>query len=134
MIEIESHIADIRIRLEADSLEHLFSEGMKSLYDVLQPRRKKGKSSVVLSINLNGSDITVLLIDFLNEVLSYSLINKCVYDKILIFNLSGDNLLVELKGFTVAKFLKDVKAVTFHEAEVVESGAGIFETMIILDI
>lgn len=134
MIEIESHIADIRIRLKADSLEHLFSEGMKSLYDILQPRRKKGKSSVVLSINLTGSDITVLLIDFLNEVLSYSLINKCVYDKISIFNLNGDSLLIELKGYTVTTFLKDIKAVTFHEAEVLESGTGIFETMIILDI
>jgi len=134
MIEIEPHIADIRIRLKADSLENLFSEGMKSLYDVLQPRQKKGKSSVVLSFNLTGSDITVLLIDFLNEVLSYSLINKCVYDKISIFNFSGDSLRIELQGYTGTTFLKDIKAVTFHEAEVLESGDGIFETMVILDI
>ena len=134
MIEIESHIADIRIRLKAGSLEHLFSEGMKSLYDVLQPRRKKEKSKVVRSVNLIGSDITILLIDFLNEVLSYSLINKCVYNKISVFKNSGDSLLVKIQGYKVTTFLKDVKAVTFHEAEVMESGDGDFETTIILDI
>jgi SHS2 domain-containing protein len=134
MIEIESHIADIRIRLEAESLEHLFSEGMKSLYDVLQPRRKKEKSNVEQSINLTGSDITVLLIDFLNAVLSYSLINKCIYNKILVFKSSNEGLHIKIKGYKVATFLKDVKAVTFHEAEVIVSGAGLFQTTIILDI
>jgi len=134
MIEIESHIADLRIRLGARSLEHLFSEGMKSLYLILEPEGRKEKVKFDKSIRLFGSDITILLINFLNEVLSYSLINKCMYNHISLFKNVEDGLLIHLSGHQVNAFLKDVKAVTFHEAEVIKSEADIFETTIILDI
>jgi SHS2 domain-containing protein len=134
MIEMESHIADVRIRLRAESLEHLFSEGMKSIYNVLVPKGKKRKNKIDQSIVLTGTDDTVLFINFLNEVLTFSLINKCVFTKISVFRNYGNGLLIDLNGYGVDSFIKDVKAVTFHEAEVVESESGKFETTIILDI
>ena len=134
MIHIESHIADMRIRLKAESIEDLFSEGMKSLYIVMESRGRKGKIQIAHSLELSGSDKTVLLIDFMNEVLSYSLIHKCVFDNILLFKTQEDGLLIDLQGYKVKSFSKDVKAVTFHEAEITESEAGVFETMVILDI
>jgi len=134
MIKIESHVADIRIRLKAASLEHLFSEGMRSLYKVLKPSGKKEKTHVKQSFKLIGDDNTILLIDFMNEVLSYSLIYKYVYEEISKFKNTEDGLFIDLKGYKVKTFVKDVKAVTFHEAEILETETGIFETSIILDI
>ena len=134
MIKIESHVADIRIRLKAASLEHLFSEGMRSLYKVLEPRGKKEKTHLKQSFKLIGDDNTILLIDFMNEVLSYSLIYKYVYVEISKFKNTEDGLFIDLKGYKVKTFLKDVKAVTFHEAEILETQTGVFETSIILDI
>ncbi|MHA1988828.1 MAG: archease [Promethearchaeota archaeon] len=134
MIEIESHTADIRIRLEANTLENLYQEGMKSMYSVLQPKGKNEKIKFDKSIKLTGSDKTILFIDFLNEVLSYSLINKCIYNNVISFRIFDDGLKIHLSGYKVNSFLKDIKAVTFHEAEIIKSKKGVFETRIILDI
>ena len=134
MVEIKSHTADVRLRVTADSLEGLFSEGMKGLYAILTPAAGKIKKDAELSVSLTGRDRTVLFIHFLNEVLSHSLMRKCVYDHISSFQVKGDQLSIHLKGYCIRSFHSDVKAVTFHEAEVQETPEGSFQTMIILDI
>jgi SHS2 domain-containing protein len=134
MIDIESHTADIRIRLKAGSIAQLFSEGMRSLYEVLEPGNRKGKGGINQSIRLKGTDKTILLINFLNEVLSHSLIHKCVFDKMSRFEKHNDALFIDIQGFQVNGFIKDIKAVTFHEAEIQKSETGEFSTTIILDI
>jgi SHS2 domain-containing protein len=134
MIEIESHIADIRIRLEANSIRDLYFEGMKSLYKVLQPKGRKGKSIFDKSIRLTGSDNTILFINFLNEVLAYSLINRCVYNNILSFRHHDNSLLIHISGYKIDSFQKDIKAVTYHEAEIIHTERGRFGTRVILDI
>jgi SHS2 domain-containing protein len=134
MIKIESHIADVRISLKAQSLEELFSEGMKSLYIILQPSGKMKNKGYRKSILLSGSDKTVMLIDFLNVVLSDSLINNRVYNKIVLFRIHDDFLRIVLESSDIESFIKDVKAVTYHEAEIKESRTGMMQTSIILDI
>jgi len=80
-------------------------------------------------------DLTTLFIDMLNEILSLSHINKCVYDNIKRLTIYGDRRVeVELGGYRILNFSKDVKAVTYHEAEIRHSAAGILQTVIILDI
>jgi SHS2 domain-containing protein len=134
MIKIESHTADVRIRLHANTLEDLFSEGMKAIYTILQPKGRSRDNKHKMSVKLKGTDDTVFLIDFLNEVLSDSLIHKVVYHKISFFNKSEEFLDIGLEGYPVNSFNKDVKAVTYHEAEILQSKTGILYTCIIMDI
>ena len=134
MLKIESHIADVRIKLMAGSLEDLFSEGMKGLYAILRPIGENKNQVSRISVHLNGQDKTILLIDFLNEVLSRSLVNRCVYKEFTSFHLQGNTLKASISGYKIRSFTTEVKAVTFHEAEITEISSRMLQTTIILDI
>jgi SHS2 domain-containing protein len=134
MLKIESHIADVRINLMAGSLEGLFSEGIKGLYAVLRPIGENKNQVFGISVHLSGPDKTILLIDFLNEVLSHSLVNRCVYKEFTSFRLQDNTLKASISGYKIRSFRTEVKAVTFHEAEIIEISSGMLQTTIILDI
>ena len=116
------------------TLKDLFFDGIQGLYAVMQPVKAGKNLEVNLSVHLKGLDRTVLFIDFLNEVLSNSLINRCVYDTIITFHYNDSYLEAALSGFKVRSFSTEVKAVTFHEAEIREAASGMFQTTFILDI
>ena len=134
LITIESHIADVRIKVKAMTLKDLFSDGIQGLYAVMQPVKAGKNIRTDLSIHLNGADRTVLFIDFLNDVLSNSLINRCVYNTFVTFRYNDLYLEAALSGQKVRSFSTEVKAVTFHEAEILESASGMLQTTFILDI
>lgn len=80
-------------------------------------------------------DLTTLFIDMLNEVLSLDHIHKCIFDDIKKLDIYDERVVeIEIGGYPVAKFKKDVKAVTYHEAEIVHTAVGILQTVVILDI
>ncbi len=134
-VRILSHTADIRLLVNANSRHELFSAGILGLNKMMSPGTRKKKYLYHREIRIEAPDLTSLFIDFLNEVLSYNHIDKCIYDKIVDLNLEENHVLsVKMEGFPVKKFNKDIKAVTYHEAEIKQSGAGIYQTMIILDI
>ena len=88
-------------------------------------------------IRVESEDLTELFIDFLNEVLSSSYIDKCVYDRVKITRLENEGkalIEVELEAYEIKKYKKEVKAVTYHEADITRSGAGLYEIIIVLDI
>jgi SHS2 domain-containing protein len=134
MVRIESHTADVRLQVQGGSIQELFEESLKGLYEIMEPVgiSKKRKSKKLIKIA--GSDKTVLLIDFLNEVLSESLIHKFLYQKITLFHLHHGSLEIHLEGQGIRSFTRDVKAVTFHEAEVIKTRPHKWRTKIILDI
>lgn len=131
--EILSHTADLRIKLTADSLENLFKEAVRALAEILG-KKAKNKTPVIRKISVASSDRTALLIDFLNEILALSQINKEVYLKINFSEFSENNLEAVLEGQKVEKFDEDIKAATHHEADIRQNKDGRWETILIFDI
>jgi SHS2 domain-containing protein len=131
---ILEHTADIRMFVQADSLEGLFSDALYGMMEILKPRADDRKQMTQRTIALEAVDVTALLIDFLNEVLLSVHIHKEMYDEVVFKTLSMNSLEATLRGFTVSSFGEDIKAVTYHEAEVRETKDGGWETMIIFDV
>ncbi len=131
---ILEHTADVRIFVQGDSLERLFSDAVYGMMEILNPIIDNQKQEIQRVIVLETLDTTALLIDFLNEVLLAAHINKEMYNKVIFKTLSPHSLEVMLRGFTVSSFGEDIKAATHHEAEVKETKDGTWETMIVLDI
>jgi SHS2 domain-containing protein len=133
--EILEHTADIRIKITSKTLEELFKTALKVMAEIIQPEpEKKSKKIKSKKISLTASNITILLIDFLNEVLTLSNINKTVYSNLKIKTLSNTKLICEIQGMPIKEFKEDIKAVTFHEANVIKNEKGQWETNIIFDI
>jgi SHS2 domain-containing protein len=122
------------MRVWGAALEPLFLDGAKGMMSVLKHEVKSQKAKVKRGIELQSSDKTALLVDFLNEVLSLAQTNKEIYPEVVLKKLSETEVEAELKGMPVESFDEDIKAVTYHEAEVKQNKRGEWETMLVFDI
>lgn len=130
------HTADIRILVESDTLEGLFQGSLEGMCGILWHENWPEIQQKVeqVKVELRAPDSTVLLIDFLSEALTMILTHKILFRELEIVHLHERELVGLLKGFPVEGFDDDIKAVTYHEAEIVKNEEGKWETAIVFDI
>lgn len=133
------HTADIKIYVKAPILKDLFIDAFNALMDYLTPKKGIYSGQVKRLISFSSSDLTNLLVDFLNEILTLSQIHKEIYDKINFIyfpNENDKNFLIEaeISGKVVDCFKKDVKAVTYHNVNLIQNQKGEWEVTLVLDI
>ena len=130
------HTADIMIKVEANTLPGLFSvalEGMNRILkegfcgETFQPQLER-------EIRVESVDTTVLLIDFLSEVLTQGFTDNAIYCKVEFDSLEETSLSARILGAAIDRYDEDVKAVTYHEAEVVGNEEGNLESLVLFDI
>ena len=132
--KLVEHIADVRLKLIGDSLKELFAAGVQGMAELIKPGISSQQATEKLTISLDASDETSLIIDFLAEVLTYTHVNRTVYHTAIFSDLSPSHLEAQLQGTLVDSFDEDVKAVTYHEANVKKNKQDLYETTIIFDI
>lgn len=128
------HTADLRMRVEAKTLEELFRDAMLGMVNIIKPEIKLDSPKIARTISLNAPDATVLLVNFLNELLSYIHTEHEAYRNIKFHLLTQNSLNAELSGYSIRSFSKDIKAVTYHEAEVKQDQRGVWHTNIVFDV
>lgn len=134
--EILEHTADLRIKVWGKTKEELFKNALRGMTHVQKPesRIKNHKSRIVKTIAIESADLTALLIDFLSEALTQSQINRAVFYNVKFLKFSDTSLEAKIEGIEVDEFDEDIKAVTYHEAEVKQNPEGVYETKIVFDI
>ena len=134
--KVLGHTADVRLWVEADSLIELFEVALEGMAGLIKDSRdeKQPSRNVKESIDINAPDQTALLIDFLSEALTLSHNRKAVFDAVEIEKLTEQNLKGTISGYQSDGFDEDIKAVTYHEAEIRKNENGSFETVIDFDI
>ena len=132
MIEILEHTADIRLRITAATREDLFREALRGTIALLQPQR--GDRKVQRDVRIEASDLTALLVDFLNEALSNAHARREAYDDARISSLTDNRVEARLLGTEAIAFGADVKAVTYHEADIRRDAHGQWYTILVYDI
>ncbi|HKJ34856.1 MAG TPA: archease [Balneolales bacterium] len=135
-IRFQSHIADIRMKIESDSLPELFLAGLSGMNQLLKkyPEQNNGESAILRTINIKSVDTTTMLIDFLSEVLTLSHIDQAVFTEVDFNHLSDHEISAIIKGIKLDHFDEDVKAVTYHEANIKQNQKGKWSTIVIFDI
>lgn len=131
---IEEHVADVRARALGSSLPELFRAALEAMNEIAGPRRAASAARLTETLSLTAPDSTVLLIDFLSEALTRGHIRHGVFHRVEFSSLTDCALEAGLEGFEVERLVKDIKAVTYHEADVRENAEGQFETTIVFDI
>lgn len=132
--KILSHIADLRVRVSGKSLDHLFYEAMRGMMEYMELEGGLSRDKTKRRITLTASGATVLLIDFLSEVLSSAQVNREIYTDLHFIRFSETSLVADVMGQKVKGFKNDIKAVTFHEAEIKKNEKGEWETLLVYDI
>jgi SHS2 domain-containing protein len=118
-IEFLSHTADIRMRVEADTKSGVFKGALIGMSELIRKDfcNQYHGNDFGVGIEIHSVDETSLLIDFLNEVLSLSHINKTIYCELDMKRLTCTDLSATIKGDHTDEWDEDIKAVTYHEAE-----------------
>ena len=131
---ILEHTADVRMVVEARTLEELFREALRGMMEVLKPERKKGAAETTRRIELQAGSATPLLVDFLNEALWLAQTNREEFTADVIDGISETRVEAVLRGAPAESFGEDIKAVTYHEAEIRRNAAGNLETVLVFDV
>lgn len=133
---LSPHIADMRLHIEGNSLQELFLAGMEGMAQILKKDFCQNHMAFPLkhTVLLTAKDTTALLIDFLSEVLTYSLVEKAVFCRAEFTELSAKTLNAKIYGIKTNRFDKDIKAVTYHEAKVKRNNKNRYETIVVFDI
>lgn len=132
--EILEHTADLRIKARGKTKEELFVNALKGMAHVQKSELPAGASKVVKKIKVESADLTALLIDFLSKILTQSHIDRVVFYDAKFKTLSDTALEAEIEGIKVDEFDEDIKAVTYHGAEVVKNEQGLWEVTAVYDI
>lgn len=130
------HVADVRLQVQGASLEKLFTNALEGMNRILNKDydRYLNKHKFVKEIKISSHDTTSLLINFLSDVLTLSHVYKAIFYSIDRMEIYSNSLRAYILGVKIEKFMEDIKAVTYHEANVVRNEKGNFETMIVFDI
>ena len=129
------HTADIRMKIESDNLPGLLRAGVKGMSQILKEDGcGEYQYDIQRVIQVKSSDITCLLIDFLSDVLTYCYTEKAVFCEVNFLEFSTEVLAAEVSGRSVEAFDEEIKAVTYHEADVNQNNQGMWESMVVFDI
>lgn len=127
--EIVEHTADVRIHVAAATVEDLFADSVRALMEVMRVDRG-ARTDHRAMLQIESPDLTALLVDFLNEVLARVLTERCGFEPESIV-LEGMTVRAVLRP--LGPFEEDVKAVTYHQADV-HRADGTWTTTLVLDI
>ena len=125
--ETFDHTADIGIRVFGTTLEEVFVHAAEALFDVLTDLDSIRKD-LTREIEINGSDREDLLVRWLGELLYLCEGEGYLFREFSIFHLTPTSLKAAARGerFDPARheFKAEIKAVTYHQVEVVQKDGG----------
>lgn len=130
------HTADKGLKVEAENLQDLFKTSVQGLAHLCREDLADSAETASESyiIDVEAEDITGLLVDFLSEILTMSHIHRMVFLKAEIDQLEEKKIRSEIYGKKVDYFNEDIKAVTYHQADIRKNDKGNYETTIVFDI
>lgn len=131
--EILEHTADLKIKVFGTSREELFSNAILAMIESMSPEIRKPEETNRREIKIKSSDLPALLVDFLNEVLYLTQVNKEIY-KVIFKKFTGKEIEGELIGKKVEKFGEDIKAATYHDLEIKQNKDGSWQATVLFDI
>ncbi len=137
----EDHTADYRIIVEADHLDDLFAEAVRALA-CLQMDDPSGEGlpqpTREISIAIEATDLDLLLVDFLSEVLAYSTIHRVIYWRCqnlrFIHEAHRWGVTASIEGAPIDQWARDIKAVTYHDLQLVRTVRGRWQARYVVDV
>jgi len=135
--KIVEHTADLRLKVSSPTLEDLFRDAAFGMMRVLKTDLEDyldEKPTIKRELELGANNTTVLLVDFLNEILTLAETNEEIYTKISFKEIDENSIYAILEGIKIDEFDEDIKAVTYHEVDIKRNKLGELETILIFDI
>ena len=131
------HTADVRLNVTGGTRGEVFRLALEAMAELMKENFCSTEEADFLReeyLELKAIDGTSLLVDFLSEVLTLSHIRKTIFCDVIFDTLAETELKAILRGKATDQFDKDIKAVTYHEAELKINKKGQWESILVFDI
>jgi SHS2 domain-containing protein len=126
-----AHTADWALKVWGPDLARLLTEAAQGMYALMEVELSQ-KQPVVIPLEMKADDSESLLVSFLSELLYLGEDQGLAFDRFKLdvqdFKLSG-----MLYGNLVESQRKEIKAVTYHELEIIHTGDH-YEATIVFDV
>jgi len=126
-----SHTADWAMRVWAGSLPALFAEAARGM-NTLSGAKPVPGSRVSRTFETQAPDVESLLVAFLSELVWSVEQENLVFDAFQVI-LKGSKLKVKMSGAPLLSLNKAIKAVTYHNLQIIKTDDG-FQVEIVFDV
>jgi SHS2 domain-containing protein len=128
-IEEIEHTADWAIRVHGRDLEELFGNAALGMA-MLMADLKGIEPTVERQVELEEFDTETLLVSWLSELLWFNEESDAVFVRFEIEELTQNRLRATVWGGLTASQWKHIKAVTFHDLDILETDSGYTVTLV----
>ena len=127
--EIE-HTADRALQICGSNLEELLLNAARGMNSLMIPKHIPCAEHQEKLVALEAMDTESLLVDWLSELAYWAESEMLVFHEFKIESVSPTHLRVLMYGTRVAQLEKHIKAVTYHNLEVVQTENGLTATVV----
>jgi SHS2 domain-containing protein len=136
MFEVFEHTADLGLRVRAAGVDELFAEAARGLFSLMVENPESVEAKMRLEVNLNAASLEDLFFDWLAELLYLFDARRLVFCQFEVRR-QGTSLHAQVGGEEIDparhRFLREIKAVTYHGLAVRPSESG-WMAQVIVDI
>jgi SHS2 domain-containing protein len=127
------HTADVRLRVSGRSLADLFAQAAEGMFALMNWRPGPPGEDVIEDVTLSAPGRETLLVDWLSELLYRSEADAICYTHFSVEPTRGEEMRALVRGLRGGAPIRFIKAVTYHDLDIVERADGAFEATITLD-
>jgi SHS2 domain-containing protein len=130
--EIE-HTADWALRVRGADLGELLTNAARGMSSLIVSDLAEIPLEVEERFEFEAYDAESLLVNWLNELAYWAEMEGIVFREFILQNVRPTHLQANVQGGHVADLQKHIKAVTYHNLEIIETNDGL-ETTIVFDV
>lgn len=127
--EIE-HTADRALRIWGSNLEELLLNAARGINSLMVTKHTPCSEHQEKFVELEAMDAESLLVDWLSELAYWAEREMLVFHEFKIESVSPTHLGVRMYGTRVTQLEKHIKAVTYHNLEIVQTADGLTATVV----
>jgi SHS2 domain-containing protein len=130
--EVE-HTADKALRIFGINLKELMISAAEGMTQLMVADASKISTEIEKSIELQAVDAESLLVEWLSELAYWAETEMLIFRKFWITDVTATRLQATVLGGKVAELEKHIKAVTYHNLEIIQIPQGL-EATIVFDV
>ncbi len=127
--EIE-HTADQALRIYGSDLQELLLNAACGMNSLLDTEYNACSRQAEKSVELEAIDAESLLVEWLSELAYWAETEMLVFHKFDLHSVSPTHVKATIHGSRVAKLERHIKAVTYHNLEIIRSDEGLTATVV----
>ncbi|MBN1913966.1 MAG: archease [Candidatus Omnitrophica bacterium] len=134
--EIIEHTADIGIRVRAKSLNFIFINLARAMFDIIaQKQNRRLIAQKKIKIKVSAETREELLVNWLNDILSLSCAKQLVFHDFKIDQLSDSGITSTALGSSMKNYKvnTEIKAATYHQLKIERVKSG-WKAEVIFDV